>query len=220
MPIYNARLTTIDPVETRRYAGLSKAEGFDERAITEACEEAGLLIKVRGIWQMYDYDPSKRLVMSEPPFEILGESIAKHLSKCERAVCMAVTVGEGIEREVTEKFRIGKYVPAMLLDAAATSAVEQAADQMESAIKQTVEREGFKMRSRYSPGYGDWGLDQQQGFFRLTGGAEIGMRLSQAMMLMPRKSVTAIIGLTRASSARSKKHDCASCDKLDCSMRS
>lgn len=219
MPIYNARLTAIDPIETRRYAGLAKAEGFDERAITDACEEAGLLIEVRGIWQMYDYDPSTRLVKSEPPFEIVGRSIEKHLEKCARVVCMAVTVGEAIERDVTEKFRAGSYVPAMLLDAAATSAVEQAADQMEQAIRQVVEREGFKMRSRYSPGYGDWGLDQQRNFFPLTGAREIGMRLSTAMMLMPRKSVTAIIGLTRASDDQSKKHDCAACDKVDCPMR-
>ena len=221
MPIYNARLTTIDPSETRRYAGLSKAEGFDERSIVEACEEAGLLIEVRGVWKMYDYDSARSLVMSEPPFEIVGQSIIKHLSDCERAVCMAVTVGSAIEREVTGKFHDGKYVPAMLLDAAATSAVEQAADQMEQAIKREVEREGFKMRSRYSPGYGDWGLDQQRKFFPLTGAKEIGMRLSTAMMLMPRKSVTAIIGLTRGDEkSDAVMHDCSKCDKLDCPSRS
>lgn len=219
MPIYNARLTAIDPSETRRYAGLSKAEGFDERSIVEACEEAGLLIDVRGIWQMYDYDAARSLVMSEPPFEIKGRSIEKHLEKCARVVCMAVTVGEAIELEVTGKFRAGKYVPAMLLDAAATSAVEQAADQMELAIKQAVEKEGFKMRSRYSPGYGDWGLDQQKELFRLTGAKEIGMRLSTAMMLMPRKSVTAIIGLTKNAVEDETKRDCSTCDKIDCAMR-
>lgn len=219
MPIYNARLTAIDPIETRRYAGLSKAEGFDESSILRACEEAGLLIEVRGIWQMYDYDSARSLVMTEPPFEIKGQSIAKHLSECERVICMAVTVGDAIENEVTGKFRNGQYVPAMLLDAAATCAVEQAADQMEQAIRQAVERDGFKMRSRYSPGYGDWGLDQQKGFFRLTCAKEIGMKLSTAMMLMPRKSVTAIIGLTKNAVEGETKRDCSTCDKIDCAMR-
>ena len=219
MAIYNARLTAIDASETRRYAGLSKAANFDERSIVEACEEAGLLIEVRGIWKMYDYDSARSMIMSEPPVAIVGRSIEKHLSKCERVVCMAVTVGEAIEREVTSKFGGKEYVKAMLLDAAATTAVEQAADQMEQAIRREVEREGFSMRSRYSPGYGDWGLDQQKELFRLTGASEIGMRLSTALMLMPRKSVTAIIGLTRATVEKKSTHDCAACDKVDCPMR-
>lgn len=226
MPIYNARLTSIDASETRRYAGLSKAENFSDQSINEACEEAGLLIEVRGIWNVYEYDSARRLILSEPPFLIEGQSIVKHLSGCERVICMAVTVGEAIERVMTDKFRRREYMPAMLLDAAATSAVEQAADQTEQAIKQTIEREGFKMRSRYSPGYGDWDLTAQTELFRLSGAASIGMKLSTALMLMPRKSITAIIGLTR-SSARSDRdqsdrsdHNCAECDKLDCPMRS
>lgn len=221
MPIYNARLTSIDPVETRRYAGLSKAAGFDERSIIEACEEAGLLIEVRGIWKMYDYDSARSVIKSEPLVEIKGRSIEKHLSECERVVCMAVTVGEAIEQAVTSKFGGKQYVKAMLLDAAATSAVEQAADQLEDVIRREVAREGFSMRSRYSPGYGDWGLDQQKELFRLTGASEIGMRLSTALMLMPRKSVTAIIGLTRGTTVEeTSQHDCATCDKTDCPLRS
>ncbi len=220
MPIYNARLTTIDAAETRRYAGLSKAENFSEQNILEACEEAGLLIEVRGVWKMYDYDSARKELNSEPPFLIVGRSIEKHLETCEKVVCMAVTVGETIEREVTSKFKHGNYVPAMLLDAAATSAVEQAADQMEQAIKQVVEREGFKMRSRYSPGYGDWSLSAQKELFRVSGASEIGMRLSAALMLMPRKSITAIIGLTKnAAQSDIKMHDCSACDKLDCPLR-
>ncbi len=219
MPIYNARLTSIDPVETRRYAGLSKAAGFDEQSIIDACEEARLLIEVRGIWQMYAYDSARSVIESEPAVEINGRSIEKHLSKCERVLCMAVTVGEAIEREVTTKFGGKQYVPAMLLDAAATSAVEQAADQMEDVLRREVEHEGFSMRSRYSPGYGDWGLDQQRELFRLSGASEIGMRLSTALMLMPRKSVTAIIGLTRGTVEKSSEYDCSTCDKTDCPMR-
>ena len=55
MPVYNAPLLSIDPKETRRYAGLQKASEFDENRIREACEEACLLAVPRGIWQIYDY---------------------------------------------------------------------------------------------------------------------------------------------------------------------
>ena len=129
MPIYNAQILEIDAKETRRYAGLLKAQDFGEKNIREACQEALLLIDVRGAWEVYDY--KSPVVESEPPFEIVGKSIIKHLDGCEKVICMAVTVGFEIEREINKKFERGEYLASVLLDAAATTAVEQAADLME-----------------------------------------------------------------------------------------
>ena len=223
MPIYNAPLLKIDAEETRRYAGMRNTEGFDDQMIADICEDARLLLDVRGIWKVYDYDCEKNLILSEPNFEIKGDSIIKHLAGCEKVVCMAVTVGDRIEREVTEEFRKGGYVCSMLLDAAATTAVEQAADAMEKVIEQETAKDGYKMRWRYSPGYGDWSLNEQKDFFKITDAKEIGMRLSPMLMLMPRKSITAVIGLKKIiadeDKQNSEKKSCESCDKEDCPAR-
>ena len=168
MPIYNAPLLKIDAEETRRYAGLRKSENFDDETISNICEDALLYLDVRGIWEVYDYDSENNLVLSEPNFEIKGDSIVKHLSGCEKVVCMAVTIGEKIEQEITDEFRKGGYVCSMILDAAATTAVEQAADAMEKVIAQNTAKDGYKMRWRYSPGYGDWSLTEQKKFFKFT----------------------------------------------------
>ena len=222
MPVYNAPLLKVDVEETKRYAGLRNTEGFDDKTISEICEDALLLLDVRGIWKIYDYDCEKNLVMSEPQFEVKGDSIIKHLSGCEKVACMAVTVGEKIEQTVTEEFRKGGYVYSMILDAAATTAVEQAADELEKVIAAATEKEGYKMRWRYSPGYGDWSLTEQKDFFQITDAKEIGMRLSPLLMLMPRKSITAIIGLEKSASDKKisgEKHSCEICDKQDCPAR-
>ena len=222
MPIYNAKLLSIDPVEVRRYAGLRKAENFDEQNIIRACEEAQLLIDVRGIWNVYDYEFKSQTILSSPPVIIEGKSIGKHLENCDKVICMAATVGETIEKEVTKRFKEGEYVYSMLLDAAATTAVEQAADLMEKSMEQQMSREGYTMRWRFSPGYADWSLTQQPELFKLAGAEEIGMKLSYAMMLMPRKSITAIIGLVKnqnADKSNKSEHDCATCDKTDCPAR-
>ena len=221
MAIYNAKLINIDPIEVRRYAGLRKAENFNEQNIIDACEEAQLLINIRGIWNMYDYNPANQTVLSEPPVVIEGKSIGKHLEKCDKVICIAVTVGEEIEQEITKRFDKGEYVSSVLLDAAATTAVEQAADAMEKTIEQQVSRNSYSMRWRYSPGYGDWPLTQQPELFRLAHAEEIGMQLSSAMMLIPRKSITAIIGLVKKNVDKKIEavHNCAACDKIDCPSR-
>ena len=217
MAIYNAQILEIDAVETRRYAGLRKAEGFGEQNIRDACAEALLLIEVRGSWAVYDYDSAKHIIASEPPIEIAGKSIIKHLDGCEKVICMAVTVGFDIEREISRKFESGEYLASVLLDAAATTAVEQAADAMEKHFGAMFAKDGFKLRWRFSPGYGDWNLTAQEKLFKIAYAEQIGMRLSSAMMLEPRKSVTAIIGLAKNSSTHKK--DCAACDKHDCLLR-
>lgn len=221
MPIYNAQIFKIDAKETRRYAGLFRAKNFDEKNIIDACDEAVLMLDVRGIWNIYDYDAEKNLVMSTPPFKLEGKSITRHLANCDKVICIAVTVGDEIENEVTRRFSKGNYVESVLLDAAATAAVEQAADSLEMAIAPQLAKDGYKMRSRFSPGYGDWALTNQEKFFGITGATEIGMSLSSALMLMPRKSVTAIIGLekNKADVKISPAKNCAACDKLDCPSR-
>ncbi len=222
MPIYNAPILQVDPKETRRYAGLQKAKDFSEEMIEEACEDARLLANPRSIWQLYDYDCQTGIVLSSPPFQISGKSIEKHLAGCEQVILLAATIGDEIEREVTRRFQNGTYTSSVLLDAAATTAVEQVADALEKAIEPDISRKGYGMRWRFSPGYGDWPLEHQPELIRLSHAYEIGVSLSESMMLIPRKSITAIIGLfknLKTPQSENRHQVCASCNRLDCPSR-
>ena len=197
MPVYNAQILKIDAAETRRYAGLRKAQNFGEKNIRDACEEALLLIEVRGAWEVYDY--CNQTVMSEPPFKIVGNSIIKHLDGCEKVICMAVTVGFEIEREINKKFERGEYLASVLLDAAATAAVEQASDLMEKNFAAKFSKDGYKMRWRFSPGYGDLSMSVTEDIIAILNASKhIGLCVTRSMMMSPIKSVTAIIGLANS----------------------
>lgn len=222
MAIYNSPIFNIDTKETRRYAGLQKAE-FSDAHIEAACTAAQLLIKPRGTWQIYDYDPIHQIVAAPTPLLLKGSSIGKHLIDCEKVIILAATVGEAIEKEVTQSFEKGKYSFSLLLDAAATTAIEQVADAMEKTISDTVKRQGYQMKWRFSPGYGDWPIEQQPDILDLSLGQQINIHLTEALMLVPRKSITAIIGLYRPDNtcpnATKRSHDCSSCPKTDCLAR-
>ena len=226
MAVYNAPLGKIDPRETRRYAGLIKAKNFDEKLIADACEDALLLAAPRGIWQVYDYDCKGQEIASSPPCKIIGKKIGEHLARCDKVVLLSATVGEEIEEAVTRRFREGEYASSLLLDAAATTAVEQLADAMEKAIAPKAAAKGYAMRWRFSPGYGDWPLEQQPDILRLSGGEKIGVSLSESLMLIPRKSITAVIGLYQKDSVMEDSTDrrttrgCESCNRKDCPSRS
>ena len=79
--------------------------------------------------------------------------------------------------------------------------------------------EGYFTRPRFSPGYGDLDIYMQRDIFRaLDCQNSIGLYLADSMLLMPSKSVTAIIGLSREKCAPTPE-GCAICDKKDCAFR-
>lgn len=224
MPIFNSPYFEIDKKETKRYAGLRNSD-FDEEIIDNACELARLVIKPTGIWEIYDYDSKTQTVATTPPFKLQGNAIGKHLNGCTKVILLAATVGIDIENEITSLFKEGKYSLSLMLDAAATTAVEQNADLMEKAIKNHVSKQGYNMKWRFSPGYGDWPIEQQHEMLYMAKGDEIGISITESLMLEPRKSITAIIGLyimeesCAFTSANRERHDCSQCNKLDCPAR-
>lgn len=55
---------------------------------------------------------------------------------------------------------------------------------------------GLFPNARYSPGYGDWGLDAQpQMLAAVDAQRRLGLTLTPTLLLVPTKSVTAVIGL-------------------------
>lgn len=217
MPIYNPPLGEIDQGEVRRYAGL-RQKLFDQRLIREACDEARLLAAPRGNYEIYEYDCSTGKVAGVGP-TLEGKSIRHHLEGCGKVAVMTATAGGAIEQAVTDSFAAGRYAYSLLLDAAGTQAVEQIADEVEKEIGRQAGRMGLTTRWRFSPGYGDWPLTAQRDIAPLAGCDRIGISLTESLMLQPRKSITAVVGLGATAESGEKNHDCAACDKLDCPSR-
>ena len=169
------------------------------------------------------YDPENGTIGGAHPLTLTGRSILRHLSHAWSVGVLAVTVGEEIEKASGDHFKNGEYLQGLLLDAAATAAVEHLADQVDALIQREAARSGQHTVWRFSPGYGDWPLDQQPELIRVTKCETIGISLSESKMLVPRKSVTAIIGLYKeVKGAEETKHaanGCAACDKTDCPSR-
>ncbi len=74
---------------------------------------------------------------------------------------LGVTVGEDVERRSEQLFKQGNYTVGLLLDAAATTAVEQVADQVNEVINNIAKKQGYAPTWRFSPGYGNWPLEIQ-----------------------------------------------------------
>lgn len=83
-----------------------------------------------------------------------------------------------------------------ILDACATAFVEACCDELHEQIRAEAEEKGFYLTSRFSPGYGDLPLSVQPSILSyLNAFRRIGLYVSDSFILLPRKSVTGIMGL-------------------------
>ena len=217
--IYRPILNYINRQETKRYAGLRKDQDFPEKLVDEACNTVMMLKEPQTVWAVYPYDFCNACVQASEEYHIPGQSLRKHLSGATQVIFLSATVGEMVEQAASDAFARGEYALGMLIDAAATAAVEQTADELEKLLANKFAKLGFRMTFRFSPGYGDWDLSEQDKVVKLANAGAIGVTLTDSLMLMPRKSITAVIGLCPDIEKETPSKGCNKCTKLDCLMR-
>lgn len=92
---------------------------------------------------------------------------------------------------------------AVILQAASAAMIEEYCDQVCEGLKKEYEEKGLYLRPRFSPGYGDFSLSCQSAVLdALDAGKHLGIKLTDSFLMMPSKSVTAVIGVSQ------KPHRC------------
>lgn len=138
-----------------------------------------------------------------------GRDIANHLDGCEKAILMCATLGAEIDKLIRIS-QISDMAKAVVLDSFASVAVEQVCNKVDEIIAEKYD--GYYMTFRFSPGYGDYSISLQQDFLRmLDAPRKIGLTTNENFLLMPTKSVTAVMGLSKNPIER-KKRGCAICN--------
>ena len=108
---------------------------------------------------------------------------------------------------------------AVVMQAAAAAMLEDYCDRINEEIRENYEKQGYYLRPRFSPGYGDFPLDCQPALLAgLDAGKRIGITLTDSLLMAPSKSVTAVMGV---ASVRSDCiiEGCESCGRADCRYR-
>jgi hypothetical protein len=212
----------INKEEVLRYLGY-KGQDIDanmDNTIEECREEIKKVIRPRVV---YSYNNIKS---SDDGVEVIntnlilkGKDINEHLKNSTECVLMAVTLGNEVERQ-TRLYEKTNLTKALILDACATTAVEEVCDIVEKDVKEKAILSGMNITFRYSPGYGDLPLDVQNSFLRaLDAQKKIGLTVSENNLLFPRKSVTAIIGIVN-SEIKKKRKSCKECSNYEnCNFR-
>ncbi len=202
---------SIDRAQSFRYMGLHGDAPAQLHALADTCEKRLLsAVSPRFTYKVFPLRFCEEGVLCEGSRLLLtGEDIRAHLDGCSHAVLLCVTLSGGadaaIRRAMAEEITAGT-----LTDAMASALTEQVCDLAEEEILAGMPESYAAWR--FSPGYGDLPLSVQEEFLRvLDAQKRVGVCVSECGLLLPRKSVTAIIGLSDKPMERRRK-GCAACN--------
>ena len=151
--------------------------------------------------------------------DVVSRNLSRNLRGCSEVCLMAATLGLGPDRLVQRAEALGKMSRAVILQAAAAAMIEAYCDDVNEEIRMEAASKGLFLRPRFSPGYGDFSLEHQTELFRiLEVQKKIGVTLTGSLLMMPSKSVTAVIGLSK-DNTHCMVQGCEACGKQDCSFR-
>ena len=124
--------------------------------------------------------------------KVESSNLAMHLAECDEAYIIAATLGVGIDR-LYEKYNRILQTKAAVCDATASALIESFCDYVNNFIIN-----GREAVMRFSPGYGDFSLSHQIDILNfLEANKKVGISLTDSLMMVPTKSVTAILGIKR-----------------------
>ncbi len=209
--IENYVLPAVDPREVLRYAGM-KGEGGDFVPLLKECEkECSALLTPKAVYVLLTKDELFALLPSAKK----SESLQAALSGGERAFLFAATVGLELDRRIARYAQLSPS-KALFFQALGAERIESLCDEI---CKRLTEERGVSLGRRFSPGYGDFSLEAQKEVFRILDCPKnIGLTLTDGLMMSPTKSVTAIACVIEKEKdgEKSRKAACESCKKTDC----
>lgn len=205
-------LNTINQKEALRYLGYV-GENPDESIqliLNESEKHLIEIIEPRYIYRCFDLDfLDNQAVLNGCKLKLVGKDINNHLNGCEKAILMCATLSVNVDRFIRVT-QVTDMTKAVIIDSLASVAIEQICDNIQEEIAD--EFKNYHLTFRYSPGYGDFPIELQKDFLNvLNAPKKIGLTATEDSILTPKKSVTAIIGLSKSEIEKVKK-DCQDCN--------
>ena len=214
----DGRLGDIERGEVLRYLSYRGAVQADARVSADLDRCEALLracVRPRVVWRLFPLLPDGTLAGTT--FRPAGGDVRTLLATCDGVILMAATLGAEAEA-LLRWAQARSMADAVLLDAIGSAAVENVCDNLCAELAETVAPR--HLTDRFSPGYGDLPLAQQRELFAvLDVTRRIGVNLTESGLMVPQKSVTALIGVSDVRQPR-RAQNCAACPQAaGCTFR-
>jgi hypothetical protein len=140
-------------------------------------------------------DHRDELILLEDGKELSGPLVSRHLAGAQQVVLALITIGSELE-EHTSSTMAKDPLLSLALDGLGTSAVEILGEQVCLRIGKQAEVVGLTASTPLSPGEPDWPVEiGQPQIFSLLDPARVGIKLTSGGMMVPKKSISFVVGI-------------------------
>ncbi len=175
----------------------TKLEGDDRRRLMVLMKRGFSACETRGTWRRAEIvNRGDDFIEIDDGYRLLGQSMVNFLAHSHSVIVMAVTAGSKIVEISREALGEESGARALIYDAIGSETADAAMAWLNRYLKGEVRRRGEKLTGmRFSPGYGDFSLNNQSWIYESLDMAKLGVTLSERYIFDPEKTVTAIAGV-------------------------
>ena len=161
-----------------------------------------------------DIEETEECITAGDVLKLTGNDIKAHLKNCNGIIIMGVTLGNEVDTLV-RRTEITDMSDAVIMDAACNVAVEEFSMKCEENIREKLRENNKYLTMRYSPGYGDFPINIQDDLIKIIDGTrKIGLFVTPSHIMVPRKSITSIMGVADIE-VKGKMAGCGNCVMKD-----
>jgi len=177
--------------------GITKVDERKRQEIERHIEYAASLILLKGAGLRVPFkrvDPP--LIVLKAGADIRSAKLAGLLNGCKEALFIGSTSGSAVMDAILGDTEGGDMTRGVVIDAVASEMTDAALDWIMGFFNRLLARENARLtRGRFSAGYGDFLLENQKMMYDMLELDRIGVTINENFILMPEKSVTAVVGI-------------------------
>lgn len=143
--------------------------------------------------------------------------VTHQMRRAQHAAWFLCTAGEDISAYARRLMDEGELIGGYAADVLANAVVESAMDRIQEDLKKKSIEAGMMITNRYSPGYCDWDIAEQQKLFSIFDNEFLGITLSSSSLMHPMKSVSGVIGIGKE--VKFNAYTCNLCNQGNCLYR-
>lgn len=214
----------IDKNEVLRYLGYN-GQNIDidlNQKIDSCIDETRKDIDVKYTYQIFDIEnnlDSNTIYFKDTNFKIYSKDLSNLFEECNQCVLMSATLGFKIENSI-RRYSYKDLTKGLIIDSCATTSIEEVCDLVEKNLDYKFSKEKKYLTMRYSPGYGDLDIRLNKDILNLLNAQKkVGISVTDTGIMMPRKSVTALIGISDMKKEKIRR-TCDNCpNKNNCKYK-
>ena len=174
--------------------GRTVPEGALAERVLKLRDEALKVIRPVRIWRRFPVSGGS-IASGTVVLPITG-TLVRHMVGCSEAYLVCGTIGAGFDA-FHRRVSVESGTDALIVQAIGAALIERLMDDTEDEIRAEL-AEGESLIQRYSPGYGTFPLEAQRTLLALLDAPrKVGVSLTDTLLMVPSKSVSAIIGVKR-----------------------